>query len=153
MKCFTVGSMSLMLYENVRDKPSIRESFFSFLKETCAVDMRGLFFDGYWMDSYTPFCLVDHGRVIANVSTYYMDACVQGERHSYIQICNVAVDKAYRNRGIARTLMEHVLSCHHNNADLIYLLAHEGVMNYYPQFGLYSRKRLRIQVNTPGSNT
>ncbi|QDQ00318.1 GNAT family N-acetyltransferase [Lysinibacillus fusiformis] len=44
-------------------------------------------------------------------------------------------DENYRNQGLAKQLMQHIMKEHENTCDFMYLFANDTVLDFYPKFG------------------
>ncbi|WP_289136749.1 GNAT family N-acetyltransferase [uncultured Brevibacillus sp.] len=118
-----------------RNNESLKESFNSLAMKTFKLDFRGWYDKGYWNDSYIPYSFVDKGKVIANASVTKMSVIINGEAYKAIQVGTVMTDENYRNQGLAKQLMQHILKEHENSCDFLYLFANETVLDFYPRFG------------------
>ena len=123
------------LVSNYRNNESLKESFNSLAMKTFKLDFRGWYDKGYWNDKYIPYSFVDKGKVIANASVSKMSVIINGETYKAIQVGTVMTDENYRNQGLAKQLMQHILREHENRCDFIYLFANETVLDFYPRFG------------------
>ncbi|MFP3389728.1 GNAT family N-acetyltransferase [Brevibacillus sp. SIMBA_040] len=123
------------LVSNYRNNESLKESFNSLAIKTFKLDFRGWYDKGYWNDNYIPYSFVDKGKVIANASVTKMSVIINGQTHKAIQVGTVMTDENYRNQGLAKQLMQHILREHENRCDFMYLFANETVLDFYPRFG------------------
>ena len=96
--------------------------------------------------------MVDNGKVIANVSANIMKFVEKGMVKNYIQLGTVMTDKAYRNQGLSRKLLEAVLIDYKDKADGFYLFANNSVLDFYPKFGFKKSKEYQYvkAVNNEG---
>ncbi|MGD7044798.1 GNAT family N-acetyltransferase [Jeotgalibacillus proteolyticus] len=124
------------LVSDYRDNDRLRESFNRLAQETFQLDFDPWFAHGYWTDKYLPFSFLnEEGEVIANASIYKMTIEMNQVTHQAIQIGTVMTDKRYRNQGLAKKLMDHILELYQDRVDLIYLFANQSVLDFYPKFG------------------
>jgi len=123
------------LVSNYRDNESLKQSFNSLAMKTFNLDFRGWYDKGYWNDNYIPYSFVDAGKVISNASFNKMSVIINGETYKAIQVGTVMTDENYRNQGLAKQLMQHIMKEYENSCDFIYLFANETVLDFYPKFG------------------
>ncbi len=90
---------------------------------------------GYWSDYYVPYALLHEGQVISNVSINKLRFVVDQKIRLGIQIGTVMTDARYRQRGLNKFLLQHVLAEWRDQADFIYLFANDTVLDFYPRFG------------------
>ena len=90
---------------------------------------------GFWGDQYKPFSILQSNKIISNVSASLMDVIISGEKYKAVQIGAVGTIPAYRNQGLSRILMDHVLKKYESEVDLFFLFANEHVLGFYPKFG------------------
>ncbi|AVK84770.1 GNAT family N-acetyltransferase [Lysinibacillus sp. B2A1] len=123
------------LVSDYRNNESLKESFNALAMKTFKIDFRGWYNKGYWNDTYIPYSLVDGGRIISNASINKMSIIINGKKYKGIQIGTVMTDENYRNQGLAKQLMQHILKEHENTCDFMYLFANDTVLDFYPNFG------------------
>lgn len=123
------------LVSDYRFNESLKQSFNSLAMKTFKLDFRGWYDRGYWNDNYIPYSFVDKGKVIANASVNKMSIIINGETYRAIQVGTVMTDENYRNQGLAKQLMQHILKEYENSCDFLYLFANETVLDFYPRFG------------------
>lgn len=138
---------------NFKDNDSIRNSFNSLTRKIYGFDFEEWYQNGYWMDRYIPYALLDGNNVIANVSVNIIDYLLMEEKMRYIQIGTVMVDKEYRNKGLSRFLMEKVIEEWRERCDLIYLFANDSVLNFYPKFGFVSVSEYQYSKEISAKNS
>ncbi|MCD2502116.1 GNAT family N-acetyltransferase [Clostridium sp. NSJ-145] len=123
------------IYEkNYKENERLRKSFNELANRTFGIDFEQWYQEGYWGDSYITYSLIDNGEVVSNVSVSIMEFDFKGEKKIYIQIGTVMTDERYRNKGLARYLMETVIEEWKDKCDLIYLFANDSAINFYPKF-------------------
>lgn len=123
------------LVSDYRNNESLRESFNALAMKTFELDFRGWYNRGYWNDKYIPYSFVEEGKVISNASINKMSIIINGKMHKGIQIGTVMTDENYRNQGLAKQLMQHIMKEHENTYDFMYLFANDTVLDFYPKFG------------------
>lgn len=126
--------MTYQLVKQIRDDQKLRESFFELAEKTFEISFRDWYQKGYWTDKYIPYCFVDKDKVIANVSVNLMRINFNGQKKQYVQIGTVMTEPEYQGQGLAKQLLETVLS-EWSDSSGIYLFGNDSVLNFYPQFG------------------
>ncbi|MGE8000734.1 GNAT family N-acetyltransferase [Lysinibacillus sp. NPDC093190] len=123
------------LVSDYRNNESLKESFNALTMKTFELDFRGWYNRGYWNDKYIPYSFVDEGKVISNASVNKMSIIIDGKMYKGIQIGTVMTDENYRNKGLAKQLMQHIMKEYENTYDFMYLFANDTVLDFYPKFG------------------
>ncbi|MGE6258072.1 GNAT family N-acetyltransferase [Heyndrickxia sporothermodurans] len=123
------------LVSDYRNIESLKESFNALAMKTFELDFRGWFNRGYWNDKYIPYSFVDEGKVISNASVNKMSIIIDGKMYKGIQIGTVMTDENYRNKGLAKQLMQYIMKEYENTYDFMYLFANDTVLDFYPKFG------------------
>ncbi|MGE7997621.1 GNAT family N-acetyltransferase [Lysinibacillus sp. NPDC093190] len=123
------------LVSNYRNIESLKESFNALAMKTFELDFRGWYNRGYWNDKYIPYSFVDEGKVISNASVNKMSIIIDGKMYKGIQIGTVMTDEKYRNKGLAKQLMQYIMKEYENTYDFMYLFANDTVLDFYPKFG------------------
>jgi GNAT superfamily N-acetyltransferase len=142
------------LINDYKDIPEYRLSFNQLAGETFGIDFEKWYQNGFWDDRYLGYAYIDGNQVIANVSVSKMDLLINGQPQKALQIGTVMTRPAYRNKGLARDLMNIVLAEYARDYDFIYLFANQNVLDFYPRFGfqpvretLFSSK---VNTGNPG---
>ena len=94
---------------------------------------------GYWSERYHPYSILKDGKIISNVCVSDMDIIYSGKKYKAAQLGAVATLPEYRNKGLSRILMEHVITEYKDKTDFIFLFANETVMEFYPKFGFVNK--------------
>lgn len=123
------------LRSNYKDEQQHRNSFNELALQTYDFDFEDWYQAGYWTDTYIPYSLAKDDSIIANASVNVIDFEISGKKMRCIQIGTVMTAEAFRNRGLSRYLMEHILKEWESRCDLIYLFANDTVLDFYPKFG------------------
>lgn len=127
------------IVKNIRDNEGLRASFNALAERTFGLNFENWHRAGYWTDNYIPYCAVEDGEVIANVSVNRTDMTVGGKVRRLIQLGTVMTDERYRNRGLIRAIMAEI-DQDFRDADGVYLFANDEVMRFYPKFGFTEGK-------------
>lgn len=91
--------------------------------------------NGYFEGDYIPFSYVENGEMISNVSANRMHFLQDGVERYYIQIGTVMTDPEYRNRGLARRLLDHVVAQYQDQCDGLYLFGALTALDFYRNAG------------------
>ena len=122
--------------ENHRSSDSLRNAYHEFI----SLVFPGLSFEdwyakGFWTDKYKPFSIIKSDKIISNVSASIMDTILDRKQYRAVQLGAVGTLPEYRNQGLSRNLIDHVISKYKNSVDFFFLFANETVMKFYPKFG------------------
>lgn len=137
--------MKYTFIKDYRDHDEFRKSLNELTEKTYGFNFEEWYECGFWGEKYVPHSLVDHGRVIANVSVNLMDFEIDGITKHYIQIGTVMTAQEYRRQGLSRYLMEKVIDEYKEIVDGIYLFGNDSVLEFYPKFGF--RKSIEYQYS------
>ena len=90
-----------------------------------------------WRVGINPFCLKWQHFLLAETEQGQFIGCAQLKPHSdgSIELASVAVEKAYRGRGLARRLIEQLLS---NGPRPLYLVCRPELSTFYEKFGFWN---------------
>jgi ribosomal protein S18 acetylase RimI-like enzyme len=119
---------------NYMKNDKYRKSFNELAMKTFNINFEEWFKDGYLDENYINYSLICEENVVANVSANKFNVIYNGEPKKAIQIGTVMTSVNYRNKGLGRELMNHVLE-EYNDYDLIYLYANDSALDFYPKFG------------------
>ena len=100
----------------------------------------GFFFEdwynaGYFEGAYIPYSFVENGKIISNASANIMRFVQNGEEKRYIQIGTVMTRPEYRNRGLARELIQRIINDYAEYSDGFYLYGNLNAVNFYAKLG------------------
>ncbi len=113
----------------------IRLSFNNLAQKTFRLNFETWYQNGYWEKGYIPHVLLDNSLVVANVSVNIINTIWKSQKKCYIQLGTVMTDIEYRNKGLARFLINKVLEEWTDKCDAVYLFANGSVRDFYPKFG------------------
>jgi len=119
------------IIKDYRHDPALREAFY---RHTQRVFPRWQE-HGHWSEDYMPHSILEGEQMIANASVTRMKLWLEGNPIRGLQIGTVGTLPEFRNRGLARLLMEHVMDTYAAQAELIFLFTNETVLDFYPKFG------------------
>lgn len=127
------------IVKNIRDNAALRAGFNALAEKTFGLNFENWHQAGYWSENYIPYCMVENGEVVANVSANRTDMMIGGEVRKLIQLGTVMTAEEYRNRGLIRKIMEEI-DRDFADADGMYLFANDTVVGFYPKFGFVKGK-------------
>lgn len=113
----------------------LRHKLNELTRKTFGFDFENWVVNGYFEGDYIPYSFIEDGKMISNVSASRMQFVQNGVRKDYIQIGTVMTDESYRCQGLARKLMEHVISQYENRCDGIYLFGALSALDFYRKMG------------------
>ena len=122
------------IIKNFRENDALRTSFNALAGKTFGLNFESWYQAGYWTDNYIPYCAVENGEVIANVSANRTDMRIGGKVRKLIQLGTVMTAEEHRNRGLIRAIMAEIDKDFHD-ADGVYLFGSDSVVEFYPKFG------------------
>lgn len=121
--------------DDIKDHNTIRTSFMELIKGSFGFDFSKWYQEGYWTKKYEPHVLVKEGEVVATVTVNHMKYRYLGIEKNYLQLGGVLTRKEYRKNGLARWLMEQIVSRYQADCDQIFLLCNDSAVEFYPKFG------------------
>ena len=140
------------LVSHYRNNKELRESFNELAKKTFEIDFSSWYEKGYWKDDYIPYSFMAKGKIIANASIFKMSIVINNRVYNAIQIGTVMTDEQYRNKGLAKQLMLHIIELHKDYCDFMYLFANETVLDFYPKFDFTRIDESEYSLNIDRSN-
>lgn len=118
-----------------QENAALRAGFDELAKKTFDLSFEDWYQNGFWGEKYIPYSVLDGERVVANVSVNRMNLLHHGEKKHLIQLGTVMTDKAYRNRGLIRSIMQEIEKDYQDKTEGMYLFANDSVLDFYPKFG------------------
>ena len=99
------------IINNYKNDDELRDKYYRYISEV----FPGLSFEdwydkGFWTDTYIPFSIIKSGKIISNVSVSMMDILIEDRQYQAIQLGAVGTIPEYRNQGLSRVLIDHVIS-------------------------------------------
>lgn len=122
---------------------TMRHALNELTARTFGFDFESWVMNGYFEGDYIPYSFEEDGKVISNVSVNLMKFQVNEKQKNYIQIGTVMTDEHYRRQGLARKLMEQVISDYQEKCDGIYLFANLEALDFYRKLGFQERHEYR----------
>ena len=120
---------------DIKYDEDIRNSFFDLAKCVFGLDLKGWYENGFWMDDYIPYCVVEDGKVVSNVAVNVCNIKGRSRIRHLAQLGTVMTDPDYREKGYIRAVMEKVLSYCDRSFEGTYLYADEDMIPFYEKFG------------------
>ncbi len=143
----------MVMMKQVRDHPAWRKSFMTLASDVFGLSLERWYQNGYWTDQYCPYVFIENDTVVASAAVNHMETVWDGIPRHLIQIGTVMTAKAYRRRGLARRLIEEILSDFEDKSDGIFLFANSTVLDFYPLFGFAPTTEYRYEWNNPRMKT
>ena len=125
----------MRLVKDYMNDEALRHELNGLTEKTFGFNFESWVTNGYFEGDYIPYSFEENGKIISNVSANRMHFIQNGVRRYYIQIGTVMTAKEYRNQGLARKLMEHVLEEYEDKCDGIYLFGDLGALDFYRKLG------------------
>lgn len=113
----------------------LRHKLNDLTKKTFGFDFENWFKEGYFENEYIPYSFMENNKIISNVSANQMYFMQDGVKKKYIQIGTVMTDELYRNKGLAKKLMEYVIKQYKDTFDGIYLFSNLSTIDFYKKIG------------------
>ncbi len=135
------------LISDYKDNNQLRLSFNQLAKSTFGIDFEDYYQRGFWNGQYICYSYLDNEKVIANVSTSFLNVVLNGSKISAVQIGTVMTHPEYRGKGLAASLMNFVLEKYQSEKELLFLFANKTVLEFYPKFGFRPIKQNLFQKN------
>lgn len=128
-------------------KDDKRQMLNELTQKTFGFDFEGWVTGGYYEGDYIPYSFVEDGKMLSNVSANRMCFLMDGIEKEYVQIGTVMTDEAYRRRGLAGKLMEHVIKDYEGKCDGIYLFADLKALDFYREMGFTEGLQYQYRIN------
>ncbi|PKN48720.1 MAG: hypothetical protein CVU63_04225 [Deltaproteobacteria bacterium HGW-Deltaproteobacteria-20] len=128
-----MSGLSLTHTCEVRHDPVLRAAFYALTQKVFHFSLERWHDAGFWTHDYVCHSLLDGNSMVANASTTRMALHIEGRTLPATQVGTVATLPEARNRGLARRLMQEIVSEH--GREPMFLFANDSVVDFYPQFG------------------
>ena len=119
---------------DVLPQSKTRKSYFKLAQKVFGLNFDTWYQSGHWDDKFIPYVLYDGDMAVSSIAVCVNDITGENETKRYVQLSTVMTLPRYRNKGLNRWLMEHVLQEWDEKCDAIYLLANDSVVDFYPKF-------------------
>ena len=123
------------LISDYMEDTALRYKLNALTRKTFCFDFENWVTGGFFEGDYIPYSFMENGKIVSNVSVNKMNFLQNGTLRNYIQIGTVMTDPDYRNRGLAKMLMEYVLSRYEERCDGIYLFGDLNALGFYRKSG------------------
>ena len=144
--------MEYKIVSNYQKNKSLRDSFNELSKSIFGLDFEPWYQNGFWNDKYIPYSILIDNKIVSNVSVNICDFKFKGKDIHLIQLGTIMTDKAYQGKGLAKTLINHILKEYEDKVDGIYLFANDSVLDFYPKFGFVTMKQFQCSKEISLSN-
>jgi len=118
---------------NRRNNPAYEAMFNDLIQEVFGFTFAPWFKLGLWDERYESYSIIENGVMLSNLCIFKTEMLIKGRKVQANQFGAVATRKSVRGKGLARILMEHVLSLYPDTP--AYLAANPSVIDFYPRFG------------------
>lgn len=125
------------------------ESFNELAFSTFDTDLTEWLQKGYCEDTHIPFSYIYENKIIANASANITRFSINDLTYNTVQISTVMTHPNFRNRGLARTLIEKIIETYEKESDFFYLYANETVLNFYPKLGFEKKPDYSFTISKP----
>jgi predicted N-acetyltransferase YhbS len=112
-------------------------------------DFRPWYLRGGWTSAYEAFALAQADEIVANVSVMRMRLLIGGREVRGAQLGAVGCVPEMRGQGLMRPLLERVLAQLESEAELLFLYANDGVLDFYPRFGFRQVRESVFELERP----
>ena len=123
-----------LIYDYMRDDV-LRHKLDDLTYRTFGFDFEDWMAGGYFEGDYLPYSFIEGGKILANVSANKMNFLQNGVCRNYIQLGTVMTDEAYRKRGLAGKLVEHIIKEYEGKCDGFYLFSNLDALGFYRKMG------------------
>ncbi|MEO1054763.1 MAG: GNAT family N-acetyltransferase [Bacteroidota bacterium] len=134
MEHVNLKNTNYVFAQDFKHDDSIRTSFNKLTNAVFGFSLENWYQDGFWGDYYVPYALLHNNEVVSNVSINRIEFDIQNERKVGIQIGTVMTDEKYRNQGLNKFILNHIIKEWEGRSDFIYLFANDSVLDFYPKF-------------------
>ncbi|HWI48144.1 MAG TPA: GNAT family N-acetyltransferase [Rummeliibacillus sp.] len=141
--------VNYQLVSDYKFNETYRESFNELAKLVFGIDFKKWYEKGCWNDNYICYSFADGDQIIANASISKMTIVSNGKEYHAIQVGTVMTHPDYRNQGLSKKLMDHIIEQYEKEYDFIYLFANDSVLDFYPKFGFkrVSESRFSLDIS------
>lgn len=97
--------------------------------------------EGGWDETFCPYTLFDlSGNAVSNVFVSFHTMLEDGKPKRYLQLNAVMTAAPYRQKGLARFIIEQIIAEHGETADQIFLFANDSAADFYRTCGFTAVK-------------
>lgn len=125
----------LEIIYNYKSNDELRQSFNKLSFETFNIDFEKWYQKRFWNDRYICYSYTNGSKIVSNLSVNLIEIISNNDRYDALQIGTVMTDPLYRNKGLAKNLMDRVISEYEKKVDIIYLFPNDSVIDFYMKFG------------------
>lgn len=136
----------MRLVKDYMNNEKLRHELNTLTRTTFGFDFENWVTSGYFEGDYIPYSFEENDKIISNVSANVMKFEQNGRIRNYIQLGTVMTDENYRNKGLARELMEVVIKEYEGNCDGIYLFGDLSAVDFYKKLGFKEKNQYRYTL-------
>lgn len=130
-----------------KNNEKLRKSFNELSQSTFGINFEEWFQKKMWNDRYECYSIKADGKIVSNASVNKFKFLIKGKKKKALQIGTVMTHKAYRNKGMAKEIINFILEKFENEYDVIYLFANNSVLDFYPKFGFRKMAQKQLYTN------
>lgn len=101
---------------------------------------------GFYAGEYIPYSFVNNGKLVANASANIMKMAQNGSEKLYIQIGTVMTRPEYRKQGLARELIQKILTDYEGKVDGFFLYGNLDAVGFYERLGFMQLNQWRYYL-------
>lgn len=120
---------------NYMEDVFLRHALNTLTQKTFGFNFEDWVVNGCFEGDYIPYSFMEDGKILSNASANRMCFMQNGIQRNYIQIGTVMTDEAYRNKGLARKLVEQIIKEFESRCDGIYLFGDISALDFYRKLG------------------
>ena len=121
--------------KDYKNQKALRDSFNQLIEKTFSLNFEAWYQNGFWGDHYVQYSIAESEHIVSSISVMTIEYQVRGKIRHYAQLGGVATDPAYRNQGLSKVLMNHVIEDYQTRVDGLFLFGNDSVLDFYPRFG------------------
>ena len=120
---------------DIKKDEKLLESFLDLVHLVFGLDLKTWNERGFWQDDYIPYCAVEDGRVVANVSVNVCNFKYRTRIRHLAQLGTVMTDPDFRGRGYIGQIMNRVLNDCNRSFEGTFLYAEGHMKDFYEKYG------------------
>lgn len=130
-----------------KNSEELRKSFNELSQNSFGINFEEWFQKKLWNDKYECYSIKAEGKIVSNASVNKFKFLIKGEEKKALQIGTVMTHEAYRNKGMAKEIMNFIMEKFKKEYDVIYLFANNSVLDFYPKFGFRKMGQKQLYTN------
>jgi len=121
---------------NYQQDEKLRLALNTMTQEFWGFDFESFYQSSYWEADTILYSLFQNNEIVAHLTVSIFDARLADQTLRLAQVGTVMTSEKFRNRGLARFLMQYSMDELGDQIDGIFLFANDTVLDFYPKFGL-----------------